>query len=110
MERGGSAGAGSAKKGAGVHGRATWPGISVCVRECTRVGPRRGAGKAELIGRSHYVARGRGHAEGTTRCVDEVGPRGRDRKERASEGNRCRQLGPTGQRVGERARGEGNRR
>jgi hypothetical protein len=47
---GASAGAGGAQKGAGVRGRATWPGISACVRECVRAGPRRGAGKAELTG------------------------------------------------------------
>jgi hypothetical protein len=101
---GASAGAGGAQKGAGVRGRATWLGISTCVRECVRVGPRRGTGKAELIGRSHGAARGSGHMGGTAQCADEAGPRGRDRKERASEGNRCRQPGPTRQREGERER------
>jgi hypothetical protein len=43
-----SAGTGGAKKGAGVRGRATWPG----------------AGKAELIGRSHGAARKRERARG----------------------------------------------
>jgi hypothetical protein len=81
-----------------------WPGISACVRKCARVGPRRGAGKAELTGRSHGAARGSGHAGGTARCADEAGPRGRDRKGRTSEGNRCQQPGPTGQREGERER------
>jgi hypothetical protein len=79
--------------------------ISACVRECAHVGPRRGAGKAELTGRSHGAARGSRRAEGTTRCDDEAGPRGRDRKGRASEGNRCRQPGPTRQRGRERERG-----
>jgi hypothetical protein len=88
-----------------VPGRATWPGTSVCARKCACVGPRRGAGKAELTGRSHCAARGRGCTEGMARCADKAGPRGRDRKGRASEGNRCRQPGPTGQREGERARG-----
>jgi hypothetical protein len=85
-----------------VRGRATWPAISACVRECARVGPRRGVGKAELTGRSHGAVRGSGRAEGTARCADEAGSRGRDRKGRASEGNRCRQPGPTRQREGER--------
>jgi hypothetical protein len=39
---------GGAQKGAGVRGRAMWPGISACVRECARAGPWRVAGKAEL--------------------------------------------------------------
>jgi hypothetical protein len=107
---GASVGAGSAKKEAGMHGRATWLGISACVRECVRVGTRWGAGKAELTGQSHGAARGSGRAEGTARCADEAGPQGRDRKGRASEGNRCRKPGPTGQIEGERACGEGNRR
>jgi hypothetical protein len=107
---GASAGADGAKEGVGVRGRATWPRTSVCVRKCARVGPRWGAGKAELTGRSHCAARGRGCAEGMTRYTDEASPRGRDRKGRVSEGNRCRQPGPTGQREGERACGEGNRR
>jgi hypothetical protein len=45
-----SAGAGGAQKGARVRGRATWPGISACVLECTCAGPQRVAGKAELTG------------------------------------------------------------
>jgi hypothetical protein len=57
---GASAGAGGAQKGARVRGQATWLGISACVCECTRVGPRRGAGKAELTWRSHSAARGSG--------------------------------------------------
>jgi hypothetical protein len=36
-----------------VCGQAMWPGISACVR----ASPRRFAGKAELIGRSHSAAR-----------------------------------------------------
>jgi hypothetical protein len=81
-----SVGAGGAQKGAGVRGRATWPGISECVCGCARVGPRRGTGKAELTGQSHDAARGSGRAEGTTRCADEVGPRGRDRKRARERG------------------------
>jgi hypothetical protein len=49
-DEGASAGAGGAQKGAGVRGRATWPGISACVHKCACAGPRRDAGKAELIG------------------------------------------------------------
>jgi hypothetical protein len=41
-----SAGASGAKKEVGARGQASWPGISGCVRECARAGPRRGAGKA----------------------------------------------------------------
>jgi hypothetical protein len=63
-----------------------------------------GHGEGELTGRSHYVARGRGRTEGTARCADEVGPRGRDSKGRVSKGNWCQQPGPTGQREGERER------
>jgi hypothetical protein len=37
---GARAGAGGAHNGARVRGRATWPGISVCVRECARASPR----------------------------------------------------------------------
>jgi hypothetical protein len=33
-----------------VSGRATWPRISACVRECVCAGPRRVVGKAELAG------------------------------------------------------------
>jgi hypothetical protein len=43
-------------------GRATWPGIPANVRECTRAGPRWVAGKAELTGGSHGVARENRHA------------------------------------------------
>jgi hypothetical protein len=81
-----SVGAGGAQKGAGVRGRATWPGISECVCGCARVGPRRGTGKAELTGQSLDAARGSGRAEGTARCADEVGPRGRDRKRARERG------------------------
>jgi hypothetical protein len=69
-----SAGAGVTQKGARVRGRVMWPGILACVRECVRVGPRRGMGKAELTGRSHGAARGSGHTKGTARCADEAGP------------------------------------
>jgi hypothetical protein len=47
--------------------------------------------------------------EGAARCADETGPRGRDRKWHASEGNRCRQPSPTGWREGERARARGKK-
>jgi hypothetical protein len=101
-----SVGAGGAQKGAGARGRASWLGISACVHECARVGPRRGAGKAELTGRSHGAAREResGRTGVTARRADEAGPRGREGKERTGEGNWRRQCGPTGQRQGERER------
>jgi hypothetical protein len=63
-DEGTSAGAGSAQKGVGLRGRATWPGISACVRECERASPRRGKGKAELTGRSHGAARERERTRG----------------------------------------------
>jgi hypothetical protein len=91
---GASAGAGGAKKGAGCVGGRLGRG-SRRVRECVRVGPRRGVGKEEVIGRSHDTARGSRRAKGMARCADEAGPRGRDRKGRVSEGNWYRQPGPT---------------
>jgi hypothetical protein len=45
-----------------VRAQAMWPGISACVRECVRAGPRRDVGKAELTGGSHGAARGNGRA------------------------------------------------
>jgi hypothetical protein len=75
---GASAGAGDAQKEAGVCGRASWPGILVCVRECARPGPRRGMGKAELTGGSHNTARGIGRTGETVQRADEAGPRGRE--------------------------------
>jgi hypothetical protein len=82
-DRGASASVGGAQKGAGVRGQATWPGISVCVR----AGPRWVAGKTDLTGRSHGAARGSGRARETAWHADESGPRGREGKERAGEGN-----------------------
>jgi hypothetical protein len=49
-DREASAGAGDAQKGAGVRGWATWPGISACVRECARAGPRRAWGRRSRQG------------------------------------------------------------
>jgi hypothetical protein len=54
MSQGRECGCGRCSKEAGVHGKATWPGISAYVR----TGPRRFAGKAELTGRPHGAARG----------------------------------------------------
>jgi hypothetical protein len=48
------------KRELGVHGQATWSGISSCV--CA--GPRWFAGKAELTGRPPGAARGSGRAGG----------------------------------------------
>ena len=94
-DEGVSAGAGGAQKGAGVRGRATWPGISARVRECACAGPRRVVGKAELTKGFHDAARGNGRAGETVQCADEAGPRGREGKERTGEGNWRRQSGPT---------------
>jgi hypothetical protein len=44
---GASAGAGGAQKGAGVHGRATWPGISACMHACCWSTTGRGEGGAD---------------------------------------------------------------
>jgi hypothetical protein len=44
-----------------VRGQAIWLGFSACMR----AGPRRFAGKAELIGRPHGAARENGHAKET---------------------------------------------
>jgi hypothetical protein len=86
-----------------VRGQATWVGISACMR----AGPRRFAGKAELIGRPHDAERERACGE-TVHRADRTGPRGREGKGRESEGDWCRQTGPTGQRERgrERARRE----
>jgi hypothetical protein len=82
-----------------VRGQAMWPGISASMRF---------AGKAELTGWSHGAARGSGRAGETVRHAEETGPRGREGKGHAGEGNWCRQNDPTGQRERgrERARRE----
>jgi hypothetical protein len=63
-----------------------------------RAGPQWFMGKAELTGRSHGAARGSGRTGGTVHRADRTGPRGREGKRRAGEGDWCRQNGPTGQR------------
>jgi hypothetical protein len=74
---GASVGAGGAQKGAGVRGRATWPGISACMRACwSTVGRREGGADRG----SHSAAGGRG------RRADEASPRGREGKGRAGRG------------------------
>jgi hypothetical protein len=104
---GASAGAGGAQKGAGCVGRRRGRGSR---RACVHASPWRVVGKAELTGRSHGTARGSGCAGETARRGDEAGPRGREGKGNAGEGNWCRQSGPTGQRERGRGRAEGNRR
>jgi hypothetical protein len=85
-----------AQKGARARGRASCLGISACVRECARAGPRRGTGKAKLTrGVPRRSERKRAHGE-TVQRADEAGPRGREGEERAGEGNWRRQRGPTG--------------
>jgi hypothetical protein len=78
---------GGAQKGAGVRGHATWLGFLACVR----AGPWQFAVKAELTGRSHGAERGSGRVGQTAHCADEAGPRGKDRKGRAGEGDWRRQ-------------------
>jgi hypothetical protein len=80
---------GDAHKGVGVRGQSTWPEFSACVR----AGPRRFVGKAELTGRPHGAARENKRGEGTARCADGLGPRGRERTRARRRG----QLAPTGQ-------------
>jgi hypothetical protein len=75
------------------------------VHKCARAGPRRDAGKAELIGGSHGAVMGNRRAGQTVQRADEVGPRGREGEERMGEGNWRRQSGPTGQRERGRRRG-----
>jgi hypothetical protein len=74
---------GGAQKGAGVRGQATWLGCSACVR----AGQRWFTVKAERTGRSHGAERGSGRVGQTTHRADEAGPRGRDGKGRAGEGD-----------------------
>jgi hypothetical protein len=76
-----------------VRGQATWPGILACMR----TGPRRFAGKAELTGRSHGLARA---VERTSGRADKRGPRDSERS-CTRGGDRCRLVGPTGQQEGE---------
>jgi hypothetical protein len=81
------------KRELGVHGQTTWLGISACVR----AGPRRIAGKAKLTGRSHGAERERERVhDKTVHRADRTGLRGREGKGRVSEGDWCRQNGPTG--------------
>jgi hypothetical protein len=103
-----SAGVDGAQKEAGVCGRATWPGISACMRLLVHVG--RGEGRAHRAVPRHSERESR-RAGVTTRCTDEAGPRGRGG--RGARGRR--QLAPTvrphwAERERERACGEGNRR
>jgi hypothetical protein len=72
-----------------VRGQAMWPRFLACVR----AGPQRFAGKAELTGRPHGVARENGRMEGTPRCADKLGPRCRERMRVRGRG----QLAPTSQ-------------
>jgi hypothetical protein len=83
--RGASAGAGEAQKEAGVRGKVMWPGISACVH----AGPWRFVWMAELTGWSHSAARGNGRVGETAHHADKAGPRGREGKGRAGEGNWC---------------------
>jgi hypothetical protein len=82
-----------------------------CVSACVLVHGGRGEGGADRAVPRHSERERESRRVGVTvRRSDEVGPRGRGGEGRAGEGNWHRQSGPTGQREGERARGEGNRR
>jgi hypothetical protein len=109
-DEGASAGAGGAQKGAGVHGRASWPGISSCVHECVHAGPRWGARKEELTG-------------GPTTQREETGARGKRFSELTRRAREARVRGALGRGQpalivwphrakgkGEKARAEGKRR
>jgi hypothetical protein len=75
------------------------------VRECACAGPRRRAERAELTGLAHGAEREKRDARGNGSTTGDPGPRNRERKgERAGEGNRRRQIGPTSS---ERARESG---
>jgi hypothetical protein len=52
--------------------------------------------------KAHGAERGRASARGNGSASGRVGPQGREGRARAGEGNRRRQLGPTGQRERER--------
>jgi hypothetical protein len=72
------------------------------VRECACASPRRRAERAELTGLAHGTEREKRDARGNGSTNGDPGPRNRERKgERAGEGNRRRQIGPTGQRESE---------
>jgi hypothetical protein len=73
-------------------------------RACVHAaGPRRVAGKAELTGGVPRRSEREQAHDKTVQRADKTGPRGREGKGRAGEGNWGRQSGPTGQR--ERGRG-----
>jgi hypothetical protein len=98
---------GCAQKGAGVHGQATWPRFSACVRPS----PWWFAGKVELTERSHGTERGSERTGETTHCADETGPRGRDGKGACGRGRLAPTHRPHWAEGGIKgARGEGNRR
>jgi hypothetical protein len=67
------------------------------VRECACAGPRGRAEMAELTGLAHGAEREKRDARGNGSTTDDPGPQNTERKgERAGEGNRRRQIGPTG--------------
>jgi hypothetical protein len=75
-----------------VCGQATWPGVSASVH----AGLWRFAGKAEQTWESHGAEGGSGRAGEMVHRADETGPRDRDGKGCAAEGDWHRQIGPTG--------------
>jgi hypothetical protein len=78
------------------------------VRESACAGPQRRAERAELTGLAHGAEREKRDARGNGSTTGDPSLRDRER-EHAGEGNWRRQIGPTGQRARESARGgEGN--
>jgi hypothetical protein len=78
------------------------------VRECACAGPRRRAEKADLTGRVHGAEREkRGRAGATARHWRSRSARQREKESARAMENWRRQIGPSGQRARERARGRG---
>jgi hypothetical protein len=103
----GCGGGGGAQKGAGARGQATWAISTANAR--TWVSGGCGEDGADRAGPPHSErerARGR-----TVHDADEAGPQRRERVGAPTRGKQHRQIGPTGQREGERERvcGRGRR-
>jgi hypothetical protein len=88
-----------------VRGWASWPrNPATCASAHAPVHGEHGGGGADWAGPRRRERRG--DARGNGLATGEPGPRDRER-ERAGEGNWRRQVGPSGQRARERARGRG---
>jgi hypothetical protein len=92
MGQGSECGCGRCSKGSWGRGRAMWTGIMASVREGACASPRRGAGKAELIGGSNGAARERASTRGKQLGVLTR----RAREEERARGARARETGEGG--------------